>query len=213
MNELAANAMSTVEVLKTTLSIPAEDVSYDNFFVQLINYASSWIESIAGRSLGLQQYVQACAGSGQQELVLKHYPIRGIEAIVDQDTGEIISPASYSFREDGSIGVVYRDMGWPMRAFPTGLVPDYVYTRRYLEVSYTAGYVLPKCFTAETPEKWRLPAVLQGIVSQIAAQELAIVENGVEGIAAFSISDVSWTFDKNPRQSWMDILNTLRRVV
>ena len=40
----------------------------------------------------------------------------------------------------------------------------------------------------------------------IAEQEFSILRNGAQGLAAFSISDVSWTFDKEPRASWMETL-------
>lgn len=213
MIKLAPNAMSTVEIVKMALSIPADDTSYDDYLTMLINYASSWIESLTGRSFGFASYMQDAAGSGQQGLVLKQYPIRDISGIKDKGTGLIIPPESYSFAEDGDIGVVYKDTGWSIRAYPTGLVPDYIHTQRYLQVGYTAGYVLPKDVTDDTPEDWILPADLQGIVIQIAAQELALQENGSEGLSAFGISDVSWTFDKSPRESWTAILETYKRVV
>lgn len=44
------------------------------------------------------------------------------------------------------------------------------------------------------------------IVWGIAEQEFSILRNGAQGLAAFSISDVSWTFDKEPRASWMETL-------
>lgn len=213
MTELAANAMSTLELMKTMLSIPEDDNSYDDFLIILINYASAWIERMVGRRLALNPYVQDVEGSGQQSLVLRNFPIRIIDYIKDKENDSKLSPEAYSFREDGDIGVIYRDVGWTRRAFPTGLVPDYVYTRRYLEVSYTAGYVLPKDFEDDTPENWKLPTDLQGIIFQVVSQELSLQENGSAGLSAFSISDVSWTFDKEPRQSWVDILNTYKRVV
>ena len=51
-----------------------------------------------------------------------------------------------------------------------------------------------------------LPADIVGIVWGIAEQEFSILRNGAQGLAAFSISDVSWTFDKEPRSSWMETL-------
>lgn len=213
MVKLAHNAMNTVETLKIMLSLSYEDTSYDDYLVLLINYASSWLESMTGRSFGLKQYNEAVAGSGQQELVLKQYPIREIGSIKDKESGLIISQDTYSFNEDGDIGVVFKDSGWQSRAYPTGLVPDYIHTRKYLQVEYTAGYVLPKDFTDDTPEDWKLPANLQGIVAQIAEQELALQDSGAAGLSAFSISDVSWTFDKAPRQNWIDVINSFKRVV
>jgi len=37
-------------------------------------------------------------------------------------------------------------------------------------------------------------------------QEFSIIRNGAQGLSAFSISDVSWTFDKEPRSSWTDTI-------
>ena len=51
-----------------------------------------------------------------------------------------------------------------------------------------------------------LPEDIVAIVWGIAEQEFSILRNGAQGLAAFSISDVSWTFDKEPRASWMETL-------
>lgn len=213
MIPLAPNAMSTLEILKEILSIDNGDTSYDNFLTFLINYASAWVERITGRHFGLDRYLEELAGSGQQKLVLKEYPIRTIFSVFDKESGSDISSESYSFLEDGEIGVVYKDDGWGRRAYPIGLVPDYVHTKRYLRVSYQAGYVLPKDVTEDTPLDWILPYDLQGIIWQIAAQELALADSGADGLSAFGIADVSWTFDKTPRQSWLDILSNYIKAV
>lgn len=209
--QLAPNAMSTVELLKKTCPSIPEDAP-EEWLIFLINYASGWIERVVGRSLGLRRYLEDVAGSGQQELVLRNYPIRDITAILARDMG-MVDPSSYAWQQDGSIGVVWRDMGWIRRSYPTGLVPDYVHSRRYLQVDYTAGYVLPKDVTDETPLDWILPYDLQGIISEIADQEYSLALNGSGGLAAFSIADVSWTFDKAPRQSWLSIIGTYTKVV
>ncbi len=80
----------------------------------------------------------------------------------------------------------------------------------YLEVKYTAGYVLPKDATEDDP--CTLPADLQGVVWGIIQQEFSIMQNGAQGLSAFSISDVSWTFDKNPRESWLTTIGYYTRL-
>jgi hypothetical protein len=202
--QLAPNAMSTPESIRAYKNIPDNDNYYDIFLVMLINYASAWIERVTGRRFGLARYAELVKGSGWQELTLQNYPIRIIHSISDTDGG-VIDPVSYLFDTNGQIGVVYNDRGWRRKAYPTGLVPDYVLTKAYLRADYTAGYVLPKDVTDETPPDWILPADIQGIIWQIADQELALSQN--TGLSAFSISDVSWTFDKNPRQQWLDVMN------
>lgn len=212
--KLAPNAMSTLEILKAWLSIAEDDDSYDVFLTLLINYVSGWIERVTGRSFRLRRRTEDAAGSGRQELLLQEYPIRVIHSIRDKESGSAFAPEEYSLSGNhADIGVVYKDNGWLRRAYPTGLVPDFVLTRRYLVVDYTAGYVLPKDAGDDTPEEWLLPHDLQGILWQVAAQELALADSGADGLASFSISDVSWSFDKNPRQSWLDILAGYTRVV
>ena len=132
------------------------------------------------------------------------YPIRAVEYIKDAESGAEFDPASYDFSMEGDVGVIYRDIGWTFRGYIAGLANDYVAPRRYLEVKYTAGYILPKDATKEEPSD--LPADIIGIVWGIAEQEFSILRNGAQGLAAFSISDVSWTFDKEPRGSWMETL-------
>lgn len=213
MVNLAPNAMSTAELLKIQHNIAPDDDSYNDLLVLLINYASSWIESQTGRRFGLKEYTESVAGSGTQELVLRQYPIRGVNSVFDRDIKIQLPVGYYSFRERGDIGVLYLDSGWPRRGYHFGLVPDRKLISRYLEISYTAGYILPKDETEDCDPDWLLPADLQGMIAQIAEQELSIIENNSGGLSAFSISDVSWTFDKAPRESWQSILGVYRRVV
>ena len=77
-------------------------------------------------------------------------------------------------------------------------------------MTYTAGYVLPKDATEEEPET--LPYDLQMIVWQIVQQQWSLAKNGANGLAAFSISDVSWTFDKELGSQVQDIINSYKRV-
>lgn len=111
---------------------------------------------------------------------------------------------------DGEIGVLYKDNGWAFRGYAGGLAYDFLYPTRYLEVKYTAGYVLPKDATEDDP--CTLPYDLQNVVWGIVQQEFATMQNGAQGLSAFSISDVSWTFDKEPRQSWLATIGLYTRL-
>lgn len=212
MAELAANALTTLEDVKVMLGIDPddEDSRRDALLVNLINYASAWIESMTGRHLGKNHYVQRYVGSGYQELVLREWPILSVEYIKDTVSGQILPPDSYDIDMDGDIGVTFKDDGWPFNGYVGGLAYDYLLASRYLEVSYTAGYVLPKDATPEEP--CTLPADLQGVVWSIIQQQFAVISNGAEGLSAFSISDVSWTFDKEPQQSWLNTIGYYTRL-
>jgi len=210
--ELAKNALTTLEAVKTMLGIPADDVDAlrDDALTHLINYASAWVERMTGRKLGRQEYTQRYVASGTQELVLLQWPITNVEHVKDTTDGSIIPPEEYDYTVDGEIGVLYKDNGWAFRGYVGGLAYDYQAAMRYLEVKYTAGYVLPKDATADDP--CTLPADLQGVVWGIVQQEFAIMQNGAQGLSAFSISDVSWTFDKTPRESWLTTIGYYTRL-
>lgn len=90
-----------------------------------------------------------------------------------------------------------------------GLAYDYIAPRKYLEVQYVAGYILPKDATEDHPAT--LPADLEAIVWYMIAQQWAIIENDAAGLSAFSISDVSWTFDKNISETWQSVISKYQR--
>lgn len=209
---LAPNALTTLETVKAMLGIDPtdENAQRDAVLVNLINAASAWVERQTGRKLGRQVYTQKYVASGTQELVLLQWPITNVEYVKDTADGSTISPSEYDYSVDGEIGVLYKDNGWAFRGYAGGLAYDFLYPTRYLEVKYTAGYVLPKDATEDDP--CTLPYDLQNVVWGIVQQEFATMQNGAQGLSAFSISDVSWTFDKEPRQSWLATIGLYTRL-
>lgn len=115
----------------------------------------------------------------------------------------------FDFNETGEIGVLFREDGWTYRGHIGGLAYDYIAPRKYLEVQYVAGYILPKDATEDHPAT--LPADLEAIVWYMIAQQWAIIENDAAGLSAFSISDVSWTFDKNISETWQSVISKYQR--
>ena len=210
--QLASNALTTLETVKEMMGIPTEesDPQVDNVLIRLINAASAWVETMTERKLGKNDYRQKCRGTGSQELVLKYYPIVSVQSVTEIGSGKVLPPESYDFDEKGDIGVLYREEGWPYRGYPGGLSGDYLAPQRYSLVEYTAGYVLPKDATADSP--CTLPADLESLVWEMVEQEYQLRINGAQGLAAFSISDVSWTFDKTQKDSWISTINRYRRI-
>ena len=207
--KLRDNALTTLDALKNQIGIPKEDEDEqrDAALVQLINAASAWLETQLGRKLGRQDYREKHTAPGTQRLPLEQYPIRSITKITDTDNG--VEVTGYDFDEDGNIGVVYREEGWTYHGHIGGLSRDYIAPRRYLLVEYTAGYILPKDATEEEPAD--LPADLEAVIWNMVAQQYAIIENDAAGLTAFSISDVSWTFDKNISDTWASVISSYRR--
>lgn len=207
--KLRENALTTLVDMAEFMGMDLESLpeATKNNIIRLINAASSYIETVTGRKFRKQEYTEKHFASGYQELCLNQYPILAVESVVDDEGREL---TGYSFDDTGEYGVLFRDEGWAVKGYRQGLSDDIRLSSRYLMVKYTAGYVLPKDATEEEPET--LPYDLQMIIWQIVQQQWSLAENGANGLAAFSISDVSWTFDKELGSQVQEIINSYRRV-
>ncbi len=206
---LAENALTTLERMKMMLGLPdVTDERTDLIISLLINRASSWIERQTGRHLGKKVYRQWYDADGQQELVTDEYPIIEVEYVKEQ--GKLVDPSQYDYSQTGNVGVIYRDEGWLKAGYRRGLAYDMVAPKRVIEVSYTAGYVLPKDATEDNPQT--LPADLEGLLWDMVSQIYTNLQNGSQGLASFSISDVTWVFDKSQNSEWMQLINLYRRL-
>lgn len=205
---LANNALTTLDRMKLMLGLSdIADGRTNTIVTQLINRASSWIERQTGRHLGRQSYHQWYDSDGQQELVTLEYPIIKVEYIKEE--GKLVDPTRYDYTQTADVGVIYRDEGWLKTGHRKGLAYDIVAPKRVIEVSYTAGYVLPKDATEDDPQT--LPADLEGLLWDIVSQTYTSLQNGSQGLSSFSISDVTWNFDKTSHPEWTQLINLYRR--
>lgn len=205
---LADNALTTLERMKLMLGLSdIEDERTDTIVTLLINRVSSWIERQTGRHLGKRSYRQWYDADGQQELVTLEYPIISVEYVKEQ--GNVVDPSLYDYAQTGDVGVIYRDDGWLKAGYRKGLAYDIIAPKRVIEVSYTAGYVLPKDATDDDPQT--LPADLEGLLWDIVSQTYTSLQNGSQGLSSFSISDVTWNFDKTQHSEWTQLINLYRR--
>lgn len=205
---LANNALTTLDRMKLMLSLDDETDERTCTLVELlINKASSWVEQQVGRPLGKNTYREFYEADGQQELVTLKYPIVSVDYV--KEAGRLVPPELYDYGQTANIGVIYRDDGWLRAGYRRGLANDIIETKRNIEVCYTAGYVLPKDATDEEPQT--LPADLEGLVWDMVSQAYANMQNGSQGLKSFSISDVSWTFDKSTPDAWLQLVNLYRR--
>lgn len=205
---LADNALTTLERMKLMLGLSdIEDERTDEIITLMINRASSWIERQIGRHLGKRSYRQFYDADGQQELVTLEYPIISVEYV--KEDGREVDPKCYDYSQTAEIGVIYRDEGWLKAGYRRGLAYDIVAPKRVIEVSYTAGYVLPKDATEDDPQT--LPADLEGLLWDVVSQTYTSLQNGSQGLSSFSISDVTWNFDKSTPETWTQLINLYRR--
>ena len=139
----------------------------------------------------------------------------GLSDIEDEKVNLIVEllinkASSWIERQTGRhVGVIYRDEGWLKAGYRKGLAYDIVAPKRVIEVSYTAGYILPKDATDDEPQT--LPADLEGLVWDMVSQAYTNLQNGSQGLSSFSISDVTWNFDKSQKSEWMQLVNLYRR--
>ncbi|WP_313152073.1 hypothetical protein [Lacrimispora sp.] len=210
---LAPNALTTLSDMMEFIGMDPDDASIPrlvkNNLIRLINSASEYIETMTSRKFALSLYTESHYGSGAQELCLGQYPIKEIITVEDSENEYSLPVNSYSAGDTGNIGVIYRDEGWPVRGYVGGLANDIKAGRKYLKVKYKAGFVLPKDVTEEAPSD--LPYDLQYIVWQMVQQQWNLANNGANGLSAFTISDVSWTFDKELSTQVKDIINKYQR--
>lgn len=212
--QLAANAFTTLKTMKRMLGIVEDETGngQDDVLTLFIKAASDWVETMTGRKFRKQSYTEQYAASGFQKLILNQWPILSVQYVKDVTDGgdKVIDPCTYDFTMTGDIGVLYKDSGWPYRAYIGGLAYDPTMFRRTLEVRYTAGYIMPGKGTKKDPPT--LPFDLEKVVWDIVRQEYMLMENGADGLKAFSLSDASWTFDKEPRQVWLDTVRLYTRL-
>lgn len=205
---LAENALTTLDRMKLMLGLSdIADERTDEIITLLINRASSWIERQIGRHLGKRSYHQFYDADGQQELVTLEYPIISVEYV--KEDGREVDPKCYDYSQTAEIGVIYRDEGWLKAGYRRGLAYDIVAPKRVIEVSYTAGYVLPKDATEDDPQT--LPADLEGLLWDVGSQAYTNLQNGSQGLSSFSISDVTWNFDKSMPETWTQLISLYKR--
>lgn len=207
--KLEKNAFSTLEDTMVYMGIDPVKVAIKekNKLIYLLNAASAYIETQTQRKFGLAKYVEKHYGSGSQRLCLQQYPIKTIDSVLDMENHVVIG--GYDLQDDGDCGILFRETGWPVRGYSSGLSGDYAMEKKYIEVTYTAGYILPKDSSDESPSDF--PYDLQAAVWDIVQQQWTLSKNGAKGLQSFSISDVSWTFDKEPSKQVMSVIEHYRR--
>lgn len=208
--KLESNALTTLDTMLDFLGLTdTADLVIKNTVTRLINSASAHIESMTARRFGRQEYAETHPACGSQELCVNQYPIVSVASIMDTVMSCEVPPDSYDYVNDGEIGVIFRDRGWLERGYRGGLANDIVLRSRYLKVTYTAGYILPKDGTDLEPSN--LPYDLQMAVWQMVQQQWTLAVSGAMGLSAFAISDVSWTFDKTMPAQVLEVIQRYMR--
>lgn len=204
---LAPNALTTPEAMQMLIG-PSVETLPDGQLVLLINAASAWIEGQLQRQLGKRTYTERCKTPGRQNLILRHWPILSVDYV--RQAGETIALQLYEIEPEGYVGILYKDDGWTYEGYRQGLTNDYVANKRSIEVRYTAGYILPKDATEETPAT--LPGDIEMLCWEMVQRIIGKMQNGgMAGLKTFAISDVRWEWDNEIPQTWQQTLDLYRR--
>jgi hypothetical protein len=143
MTDLAANALTTLDAVKTELGIDLVDTTHDDYLKHKINVASQAIEDYCDRSFGSDEVTETFPAEGQLLLVVSRPPITEIDSITIDDVE--IESANYEIEGAGAgkIRLLYGGADVSLQAH--NLTADRMAgTARYLySVTYTGGYVLP----------------------------------------------------------------------
>lgn len=142
---LSANALTTVATMEDELGITAGSATAR--LERLIAVASDIIERYCARKFGkATAIVENVKGQGGNLLILSRSPIIQVSSI--KLDGELVDPATYELKtEHKAAGMVWRDAGWAWTASSFNAmtpVDAAGMEKRSYEVTYDAGYVLPK---------------------------------------------------------------------
>lgn len=134
----AANALTTLEVVKSYVLKDMTDTSKDNLLERLINAVSGFIEKYCDRKFGKATYTEKYRGNNRQLLRLNQYPVTAVTLVTID--GNAVNDYEILAEE----GMLYRENLWTWTGYSIGLVGEDAGSKRNIEVQYTAGYVLPK---------------------------------------------------------------------
>lgn len=174
--------LSTLTKLKRHLGIPVDDLTKNEMLNLLLTGSSNYIEGQTARALELQSHSLKLSGDGTDMLVLPQYPILmsdGVPAIsvLKVDDVDILAEiASGDIDVDDKTGILYRDQGWHEG-------------RRNIEITFSAGYVLPGSDESGQETATTLPEDLELASIRLAAR--VYERSKAEGITSVSATSMS----------------------
>lgn len=193
---LSRHALTTVATVKDFLRLASEDTEYNSLLERFINAVSEQVEGYCGRHFEKATYTEKYRGNNETELWLNQYPVIEVSyvKILDEEITD-------GFSIEGE-GILYRELGWPDNG------------KKSIEVSYTAGYVLPKDETVGPPAVERtLPYDLEDAVIELVAARFNLRQEDAAGKSSRIQEDFNVRFEKNIPAHIAAILDKYKKVV
>ena len=188
--------MTTLPAVKDFLRIPVVDeLNYDSQLERMINAVSEQVEAYCGRHFEKADYIELYQGDGTDLLYLKQYPLIAVDAVVVD--GETLDVAEYTAQDS----TLYCSDRWT----DTG--------KKDIQVSYSAGYVLPKDEDPGPPAVERtLPYDLEDAVIELVATKFYLRQEDAAGKASRIQEDFNVRFEKGIPDHIRRVLDNYRKV-
>lgn len=180
---LSAHALTTIEALKSELSIPTEDSSQDAVLARAINAASDAVRRYCGRDFARAKVTEHLIGRGSPALLVSLSPIESVEAVAIQ--GQEVDVSELAI-DDGA-GILVRRYGvWPESDRPN------------VSVTYVGGWVTPAQASDELERD--LPHDIEEACLIIAATRVQSMGQPVDA-QALQVEQIRVQFGDGGRQS------------
>lgn len=199
-------------VVKPTVSdVPEVDtVSDDDLnLVFLINAASDVISKYCSRRFELRDYSEMLKGADSVKLVLSQYPILELKNLeigstsIDVDSIKVMSDTGILYRPNG---------GFPSNTISGQFMrPNFDNGLHNVFVEYSAGYVLPKDETPESPRTlpYNLELACFKIIANMVRDQSINKGEGSQVIKSESLGDWSASYDAEIKLDATSYLSTL----
>ena len=182
---LADNALTTLATVKTELGITV--TTFDTVLERIINTVSEQIENYTKRKFKQQEHTEKYTGTNTLKLLLNQYPVSEVDEVIYKEE-------SYTDYEiDYTSGILVSERIWEQTGISKGLSTRTAYPKADIEVTYTAGYILPKDATEESPRT--LPYDLEdACIEAVTANYLSRGQD--KSIVSERLMSASYTYDR-----------------
>ena len=210
---LNANALTTVENVKSIGYLNLTDTTYDTWIEKQINIFSQRIENYLGRKIYSRTITnERYKGNNRSKLYLKNYPVSSITSITQQE--DTISSGDYELVSTDFSAYVYNEKGWWTNGITQGITRAIIDTYEDIEITYVTGYVMPSAGTGVT-----LPDDLEEACLKSVKYEYKQINTDGRLIKSKSIQSWKVEYDNDSfdsktglLESVKDILNAYRSV-
>lgn len=178
--------LTTLDRLKNHLGIPLAETGRDAKLEKILKGASAFFERQTGRSFGVQAHTERHDGDDTTELQLRQYPVTEDEDLLPAIKIDGVAVNVAAEIEAGDLAIDYcAGIVWRGAGFGAGF--------QNVEVTYTAGYVLPS--DESGAEDQTLPDDVELAVLKLAGR--AYERSTAEGAASANAGTISVQFAKD----------------